>query len=218
MKCSKLICVIKEGDHDDTLCPMPRCLPAKDGCQYVENDEKKKNGCPKHPCGKLVCKEEDDHEEDDHEEEHEDDHEEEHEVDKCVVMKCAYGCANGKCNDKPQEEQEVDDDLPCKNIMCALALCQPGQTTIPANPSEGKCCNSCEDEADVSEPNVEEEDYKIVDGNVYCLAPSKDDYIDHQHAEDVTDHHDGEDDYIDHHDGGYGEDQHMAEFHQYRRL
>merc|ERR1712139_378233 len=168
-------------------------------------------------------------------------------------MYCPYGCANGKCKDKPEEEeQEVDADLPCKNIMCALALCQPGQTTIPANPSEGKCCISCEGEPDVPEPNVEEEDYKVVGGNVYCLAPSKDDYIDHQHAEDVTDHHDGEDyyidhhhaedvtdhhdgedyysdhhhaedvtdhhdgedDYSDHHDGGYGEDQHMAEFHQ----
>jgi hypothetical protein len=331
MKCSKLICVTKEeGDHDDTLCPMPRCLPAKDGCQYVENDEKKKNGCPKHPCGKLVCKEEEDREEEDHEEEdheeedheeedHEEDgheeehheeehheeehHEEEHEVDKCAVMHCAYGCANGKCNDKPQEEIEVDDDLPCKNVKCALALCQPGQTTVPANPSEGKCCNSCKGEPDLSykcdhtvcamaickpgqttvfaEPKkgkccnscagkpddtledgpetlptdddemdgelkkacehlkemmkehpgatkneivqylysegltkdqvklvsekcskkVEEDNYKIVGGNVYCLAPSKDDYIDHQHAEDVADHHHGEDVTDDHHHG-----------------
>ena len=54
---------------------------------------------------------------------------------------------------------------------------------------------------------VEEDNYKIVGGNVYCLAPSKDDYIDHQHAEDVTDHHHGEDVVK----GGYGE--HVADKH-----
>jgi hypothetical protein len=225
-------------------------------------------------------------------------------------MHCAYGCANGKCNDKPQEEIEVDDDLPCKNVKCALALCQPGQTTVPANPSEGKCCNSCKGEPDLSykcdhtvcamaickpgqttvfaEPKkgkccnscagkpddtledgpetlptdddemdgelkkacehlkemmkehpgatkneivqylysegltkdqvklvsekcskkVEEDNYKIVGGNVYCLAPSKDDYIDHQHAEDVADHHHGEDVTDDHHGEDVTDDHH----------
>ena len=42
----------------------------------------------------------------------------------------------------------------------------------------------------------------IINENIFpCLAPSKDDYIDHQHAEDVADHHHGEDVTDDHHHG-----------------
>merc|ERR1711988_1887388 len=55
-QCERMVC-----DDDDTdpikICPMPRCRQAPPGCKYIKDDKKKKNGCPRHPCGKLICKE-----------------------------------------------------------------------------------------------------------------------------------------------------------------
>lgn len=36
-------------------CPIPSCAPPPEGCTYESNDEKDENGCPKFPCGNLVC-------------------------------------------------------------------------------------------------------------------------------------------------------------------
>ena len=170
------------------LCPMPICMPAAPGCEYVKDNTKNKNGCPKYPCGRKKC--------------------------------------------RALEEEDMP-DMPCKNVICTLALCQPGQTTVPANPTEGKCCNSCEGVADLSvkcdhvkcsidickpgqttvfadpkkgrccdtcegqpdetlqdgpeevklDDDEIDDNYKIIGDKVYCLAPSTDDAIEHQHAE-----------------------------------
>merc|ERR1712130_1008990 len=36
-------------------CPRPLCAQPERGCKYVQSNEKNDDGCPKHPCGKLVC-------------------------------------------------------------------------------------------------------------------------------------------------------------------
>ena len=58
-----------EDDHDDKdddeeeefhvplhACPMPICLPLGDGCKYIADATKTKNGCLKYPCGRKECK------------------------------------------------------------------------------------------------------------------------------------------------------------------
>lgn len=36
-------------------CPIPSCIAPPEGCTYEFSDEKDENGCPKFPCGNLVC-------------------------------------------------------------------------------------------------------------------------------------------------------------------
>lgn len=36
-------------------CPIPSCAPPPEGCNYEFTDEKDENGCPKFPCGNLIC-------------------------------------------------------------------------------------------------------------------------------------------------------------------
>merc|ERR1712224_303920 len=38
-------------------CPLPSCAAPKEGCRYVKSDEQNADGCPKYPCGNLVCEE-----------------------------------------------------------------------------------------------------------------------------------------------------------------
>ena len=53
----------KDDDDDEEVidvpvhnCPMPICLPLGDGCKYIADATKTKNGCLKYPCGRKECK------------------------------------------------------------------------------------------------------------------------------------------------------------------
>eukprot|EP00943_MAST-04B_sp_MAST-4B-sp1_P000450 g450.t1 len=227
---------------------MPKCRPATNGCKYVKDSSKKENGCPQYPCGRMECEADDDDDEKEEETEEEDQNEEQedpHDYEGENQNEEQEDPHNYEGEDQNEEQEdphnyeeedqneEQEDPQVCKNVFCKLALCQPGQTTVPANPVEGKCCNSCEGEADLSvkcdhvmcsmaicqpgqttvfadpkkgrccntcegEPDDTlkdgpekgesdddeiDENYKIIGGNVYCLAPSADDAIEHQHAE-----------------------------------
>ena len=40
----------------DRGCPIPRCAAVlRPGCSRVKDEEKDEAGCPKYPCGKLMC-------------------------------------------------------------------------------------------------------------------------------------------------------------------
>merc|ERR1712072_899259 len=36
-------------------CPMPKCMRPKPPCKLVPSDEKRVDGCPRYPCGKMTC-------------------------------------------------------------------------------------------------------------------------------------------------------------------
>ena len=161
------------------------CTPASPGCEYVKDKTKDKNGCPKYPCGRIKCRAV----------------EEEDTFCKNVFCKLAL-CQPGQTTvpANPMEgkccnscEGEPDLSVKCDHVMCSMAICQPGQTTVFADPKKGRCCNTCEGEPDdtlkdgpengKSDDDEIDENYKIIGGNVYCLAPSANDAIEHQHAE-----------------------------------